>query len=277
MNHACRYALVRFMPYAQTGEFANVGVVLMSQSARFFGCRMLDRVGRITAFFDELDVGVYKRARDTFRDEITRVGEMAQRAFIGAVNGPSIDFANFAFDEIVKPRQAIIYADTHRAVLANDPAEKLNELYEHYVGRSFVTPVYQERIVEQRVRSILRAADLQIAYQARVLGTGYKAKLPFVRVNEDGVAVKLIKPLDLGQDDPTRLYDHGWEWVGRVKKLQRDGELRGDALFAVRPPQQNFGASASAFADLKQEFERAGITTSNDDDREKILEFATSD
>ena len=25
---ACRYAIVQFMPYAETGEFANVGVVL---------------------------------------------------------------------------------------------------------------------------------------------------------------------------------------------------------------------------------------------------------
>ncbi|MFP3758365.1 DUF3037 domain-containing protein, partial [Cupriavidus sp. SIMBA_020] len=67
MKHACRYALVRFMPYPETGEFANVGVVVMSPTARFFGYKLLDRVGRITAFFDELDVTVYKRARDTFR------------------------------------------------------------------------------------------------------------------------------------------------------------------------------------------------------------------
>ncbi|MEJ0003002.1 MAG: DUF3037 domain-containing protein [Pararobbsia sp.] len=194
MKHACRYALVRFMPYPQTGEFANVGIVLMSASARFFGCRMLDRTGRITSFFEGLDAAVYKGARDIFKTELHRIGDTVQRAFVGAVNSPSVDFANFAFDELVKPRQAIIYADRDRAIVADDPASTIEELFDYYVGRSFITPVYQERVVEQRVRSILRAADLQDAYQARVLGTDYKAKLPFVRVNDEGLAIKLIKP-----------------------------------------------------------------------------------
>lgn len=274
MKHTCRYALVRFMPYTETGEFANVGVVVMSQTARYFGYKLLDRVGRITAFFDELDANVYRRARETFRDELGRVSEMVQRAFIGAVNGPSNDFANFAFDELVKPRQAIIYVDAPRAALVEDPREALTRFYDHYVGRSFVTPVYQERMVEQRVRNILRAADLQKDFQARVLGDGYQARLPFVKVDAKGRAVKLIKPMDFDRADPTRLYDHGWEWIGKINKLKRDGSLLGDVLFAVRAPQQQFSSVASAYADVKHEIERSNIRIAEEDDSAKIVEFA---
>ncbi|MGU7780500.1 DUF3037 domain-containing protein [Burkholderia sp. PU8-34] len=278
MKHACRYALIRFMPYAETGEFANVGVVLMSPTARYYGYKLLDRVGRITAFFDELDASVYRRARDTYREELARVGEMIERAFIGAVNGPSADFANFAFEELVKPRQAIIYADAPRAAMIDDPADALSKFFEHYVGRSFVTPAYQERQVEQRIRNILKAADLQKLYQARVLGTDYQARLPFVRVDKNGVATRLIKPLDLGRNDPTRVFDHGWEWLGKIRKLTHDRQLRGKALFAVRAPEDNFGASSAAFAEVKQEFERvSNIVVAEEHEQEKILAFATDD
>jgi hypothetical protein len=262
------------MPYTETGEFANVGVVLMSPTARFFGYKLLDRVGRITSFFDELDANVYRRARETFREELTRISEMIQRAFIGAVNGPNGDFANFAFDELVRPKQAIIYSDAPRAALVDDPSEALTEFYEHYVGRSFVTPVYQERMVEQRVRNILKAADLQKEFQARVLGIDYQARLPFVKTDERDVAIKLIKPLDLNRKDPTRLYDHGWEWIGKIKKLKRDGFLHGEALFAVRAPQEKFTVAASAYADVKQEIERSNIRVAEEADSDKILEFA---
>ncbi|RQU99441.1 DUF3037 domain-containing protein [Burkholderia cenocepacia] len=274
MKHACRYALVRFMPYPETGEFANVGVVVMSPTARFFGYKFLDRVGRITAFFDELDANVYKRARETFRDELGRIGQMIERAFIGAVSGSSVEFINFAFDELVRPREAIIYTDAPRAAVVADPRVSLQELYDHYVGRSFVTPVYQERMVEQRVRGILKSVDLQKAYQARVLGLDIQARVPFVKVDEKDRAVRLIKPLDLDRHDPTRLYDHGWEWLGKIKKLRRDGQLHGDAMFVLRPPESRFDASASVYADVKSELERAEFEVAEESEVNRITRFA---
>lgn len=274
MKHACRYALVRFMPYPETGEFANVGVVVMSPTARFFGYKLLDRVGRITAFFDELDATVYKRARETFRDELGRIGQMIERAFIGAVNGPSADFANFAFDELSRPREAIIYADLPRGAIVADPRAALNEFFDHYVGRSFVTPVYQERMVEQRVRGILKAVDLQKAYQTRVLGLDIQARVPFVKVDDKDRAVRLIKPLDLDRSDPTRLYDHGWEWLGKIKKLRRDKQLNGEALFVLRPPESRFDSTAAVYADVKSELERADIQVAEESEVERITRFA---
>jgi len=52
---ACQYALLRFRPFVETGEFANVGVVMLAPEARFFGYRLLKRYGRITQFFHQLD------------------------------------------------------------------------------------------------------------------------------------------------------------------------------------------------------------------------------
>jgi hypothetical protein len=277
MKHACRYAIIRFMPYVETGEFANVGVVLISPTAKFFGYRMLDRVRRVTAFFDELDPNVFRRARKTYLEEMGRIGTSIENAFCDATNGASPSYAKFAFSELVKPRQAILYADAERVVLTDDPAEKLGDLFDHYVGRAFASKAYQERDVEKRVQRILRSADLTSLYKQQVLigDTSYRARLPFARLNDDGTAVRAIKPLFLGHDDPSRLYDHGWDWLGKVRKLRRDGKLVGNVLFAVHRPNEEFGARAAAFAEVTQDLAGEDFTEVVVDTQERdILAFA---
>ncbi|MEJ2767643.1 DUF3037 domain-containing protein [Mycetohabitans sp. B46] len=277
MKHACRYAIVRFMPYLETGEFANVGLLLMSPTARFFGFRMLDSVRRVTAFFDELDPNIFRRARKTYQQELMRIGASIEHAFCNVSPGLDPDYAKFAFTELVKPRQAIMYADAERAVLADDPAEKLLELFDHYVGRVFVTRAYQEREVEKGVQRILKSAELAALYKQQVLigDDAYRARLPFARINERGQAIRAIKPLFLAHDDPSRLYDHGWDWLGKVKKLRRDDKLIGDIMFAVRRPAEEFGPHAEAFADVKQDLEREDfISVVSDSDERGILAFA---
>ncbi len=37
----CNYAPVRFLPYRETGEFVNVGVVLHCPQTDFFGFRLI--------------------------------------------------------------------------------------------------------------------------------------------------------------------------------------------------------------------------------------------
>jgi hypothetical protein len=276
MKHACRYAIIRFMPYVETGEFANVGIVLISPTAKFFGYRMLDSVRRVTAFFDELDPNVFRRARRTYLEEVGRIGASIENAFCDATNGTSPAYAKFAFTELVKPRQAIMYADAERVVLADDPGEQLADLFAHYVGRAFATKAYQERNVERRVQQILKSAELTSLYKQHVIGDdAYRARLPFARLNDEGIAVRAIKPLFLGHDDPSRLYDHGWDWLGKVKKLRRDGKLAGDVLFAVHRPEEEFGARASAFAEVTQDLAHEDFIQVVPDTLERdILAFA---
>ncbi|EQD37440.1 phage associated protein, partial [mine drainage metagenome] len=52
MTTAARYAIIRFLPYAQTEEFANVGVVLHASATGAFIFRLNPKWRRIGAFFD---------------------------------------------------------------------------------------------------------------------------------------------------------------------------------------------------------------------------------
>ena len=40
---ACHYAIIRFLPYPETQEFANVGVVLACPESGYFGFKLEKR------------------------------------------------------------------------------------------------------------------------------------------------------------------------------------------------------------------------------------------
>lgn len=76
-NLACRYAIVHFLPYTETSEFANVGVVLACPATGYFGFRLeTRRYTRFTHFFRDLDKRVYLRSIAALRDELQRVGKL---------------------------------------------------------------------------------------------------------------------------------------------------------------------------------------------------------
>ena len=77
MTHAARYSIIRFLPYAETEEFANVGVAMFAPTARYFDFRLSNKWRRIGAFFDTLDRRVFAEGVRAFQEELARTRDMA--------------------------------------------------------------------------------------------------------------------------------------------------------------------------------------------------------
>ena len=80
---ACQYTIVRFLPYAETGEFANVGVVLACPATGYFDTRLLPtkNTRRITDFFDRLDKPIYRESLIYLGEEMERIREALSNRF----------------------------------------------------------------------------------------------------------------------------------------------------------------------------------------------------
>ena len=142
-QHACQYALLHFRPFVETGEFANIGVVLLAAENRFFGFRLLKHYGRIAQFFYPFDRELYVNGRELFNEELQRfAGELQRVAFNGLRPEPNLTLANSLFAELVRPRDTMFHFDEQRTVLADDPEAKLDALYDHYCERNFVSKDY---------------------------------------------------------------------------------------------------------------------------------------
>lgn len=269
---ACQYAIVRFLPYLETGEFANVGIVMLCPDAGYFEFKLMTRIRRITAFFEELDAGIYRRAATDFKLELKRI-----RNWLAHLPGHTmnVDLARHLFGELTRQREAMLRFDNVRVVLADDPAQKLDELFGHYVERNFATKAYHEQLLDKTVRKVLVEAKLNKQYQPETLGdiAAYHAKLPFV-YREGERALKAIKPLYLAQEAPAQIYDHGWAWFGKVEKLRALRLLPEQVLFPVQGPEEGCGERFDIFQEITAKLAANDVLVVPNVQTQKIIEFA---
>lgn len=135
----CMYAIVRYAPFVDTGEFANVGIVLMAPTARYFGYHLMGkRHGRVTRFFAQTNPKLFRAMLATLGEELEGKHQLLkQHGFADPFAPYDPEFAKNLFMEITRPREAIIRFSEVRGVLADDPQAKLQALYDHYVARDF--------------------------------------------------------------------------------------------------------------------------------------------
>lgn len=275
---ACQYAIVRFAPYVETGEFANVGILLMAPKAGFFGFKLQNRrYKRIARFFDDLDSKLYREAIRALKDELQRVDALLNaREFDGRKRFDDIAFVRQIFAEVVRPRESILRFSEPGIVLADDPEEKLTELFGFYVERSFVTKQYQETILENGVRKWLCNANLGERFQSMTIGDeNYQARFPFVE-QFDHQPVKAIKPLHLAQGQPTKIREHGATWIYRVSELRARGKLPERILLPVDGPKEADERCQRAFDDIVASLRDTGAEVTEYANRRRILEFAAA-
>lgn len=272
---ACQYALLRFRPFVETGEFANVGIALLAPDARFFGFRILKRYGRITQFFHQLDRKIYLDGRQLFKEEMDRFAiELRRAALDGRKTQPNVLLARNLFAEVVRPREAMLQFSEQRVVLADDPKAKLLQLFDHYVERNFVTKEYQERLLENNVRKLLFGAQIGAQYQKGKVGTDdFSVNFPFVNL-VNGKVERVIKPLYLAQGDTTKILTHGGLWVDKVRRLRKRHALPEKVLFPVTEPAAN-SKPYHAFQEIRHDLLAENVEVVSANDEHKILRFAT--
>lgn len=275
MNVPCHYAIVRFMPFVETGEFANVGVLLFSPRGRYFGFKLLiNRHARVTNFFEQMEPKIFRSAMRTFREELQRIDQMLkQMGTDKRFRTLDTQGALALWSEIVKPRQTMLQLSASRLVLADDPKAKVQELFEYYVERNFATKEYQEKILERGVREWLRTAKLLDQFHpGRVGNDEYHAQFPFV-AGDDHRPDKIIKPLNLAYPEAARVIDHGGQWIVRINALKKRDLLPPNVLFAVSGPDDSTPCGR-AKREVVDELEHAGVIVVPYGNFQPIIEFA---
>ena len=270
---ACQYAIVRFTPFIETGEFANVGIVMISPKLDFFDFRLqTKRYARITRFFDDIDATVYKKTLQHFKAEMNRVADM----FALEAHNPAL--TQNLFSEITRPRETIVRFSQVRTVLTDNPEQQLDKLFAYYVERNFVTKKYKEVLLENDIRKLLNNANLGNKFSREQVGDeAYHVAFPFVQQIKNRPE-KIIKPLHLGHDEPTKIYDHGAAWVVKVKKLQAKKVLLAEKmLFTLAAPDTDTGNRFEAYKEIEHDLLQTGIQVVpflQNKSNQQIIEFA---
>lgn len=267
MSIACQYAIVRFLPYMETGEFANIGVLAFAPKTGYLDFKLAPAAfPRVSRFFAELDKKVYTRAVTGFSEELAEV-----RTIAGALWGK--DLATFG-QEVARPRESLIRFSEMRVLMTEDPAEALEALYERYVGRNFINKERREQVMVDAIKRQLRTKNLQQFYKQYTFKEDYR-KIQFPLVWNGEARHSIIKPLTLDQDDPSKLVEHADEWKRKIQWLLERNRIRQDELIIpIEPPTGGNDELKDAYRVAERDLDELGVGLVQFTDTAKIMEFA---
>jgi hypothetical protein len=129
MTTPCLYSIVRFSPYPETEEFANVGVVVCAPKEKFFDFQMTQRDDfRVCNFFH--DNCIFPVALDTFCQELSFAKGKSSKV-VGVLS-----LAQF-FNYFTAKRESILHFSPARVVMASNPKAEMEKIYNKYVNHCY--------------------------------------------------------------------------------------------------------------------------------------------
>ena len=276
---ACNYAVVRFLPYPEAGEFVNIGVVLHSPATGFFDYQLLDakRTSRVHGFFPELQKEHYRdglkhcaQELKRMRGEVGIAGKTAQQTTMNPAVGIAL------FRELIRPRETVIRFSNAGTALADEPEELLHELFQRYVLRMFARETeYQEEIMQRRVTNTLRQHRLITRFpQTQVGNEDFHVTFPFVFEPRIGLFARAIKPLNLAHDQSTKIIEHGEMWLTRIRRLRRINKAPQEMLFPVHRPARMEKRRHAACEEICAELQKLDVLIAAENDESAVLKFA---
>jgi len=264
------YTLVRLLPQVDAGEFANIGVLLACPKQGFFGFRLIKRYGRVTRFFEEFAGELFVRVRREIEAELRHI-----RTQVGARGAHDQTLIARVLQDLTQPRESMVRYSPLRLVMTDDAEAELNRLVARYVQRD-VDGLRQRReeALTRHVNRVLRTKQLAGAFEPEEVGPDeFPVPLPLVH-ERDGQVVAAIKPLDLTQDEPVKIYEHGGLWVQRLRRLQHLNALPAGMLVPVEGPKAEDARRYRAYAEIVSELRELRVEVTDAANNARILAFA---
>lgn len=120
----CNYALLQFLPYPETGEFVNVGVLVSCMEPcllHFTGEREMPE--RVKAMFPRQNERAFADAMAALQTDMERAKS--------SVRDPK--GCHLVFGELVRRRESILRFGEVRTILTGAPRQLVEELFRRYV------------------------------------------------------------------------------------------------------------------------------------------------
>lgn len=269
-QYAMRFAVIRFMPYVQTREFANIGIILTHPKSGYFDFKIEHRYSRLSKFFRHFEPSVYKVVTKAFAAELQRIKELAAESTPEQIRS--------MLDHLTRPREAVIMAASAGATVAASPQQELDRLFDYYIGHSFAQNP-QEAELKRYIQALVKQIHTPLPFKEITVGdkSGFHATIPLVQQTEEGQIRKIIKPIFFGQKDPADIYHKSDKWIASMKRLQSGGYLdQSEILFAYEPPIQPGRAQEKALSDVLNDLQAHHFLIADKQDTGKIRQFASA-
>ncbi|NCH88146.1 DUF3037 domain-containing protein [Cronobacter dublinensis] len=270
MTTPCLYSIVRYAPFAETEEFANIGVVVCAPQKHLLLFRLTQgNDARVTAFFK--DDTIFPLAKDAVSKELFFAQEHTKNVRTAE------DVANF-FSYLTAKRESIFHFSSTRVVLSESPEKELHRLYDKFVNHTDYNKERREEILAKELKNRLNSySELRHIFRKETFGGELiRFSMPFVAKHEDEVLCA-IKPLAFEQKDAGKMMEHCDSWVSRINRAVNEGLLnRSSVLFTIDERKKPSSSVSKAMNEIRRTFDSNLLAHFNHNDEKSIIQFAKS-
>lgn len=265
MKYACLYSIVRFAPFAETEEFANIGIVLTAPSVARMEYRLARKnFGRVNRFFECQDL--FAKAMEVAETELEQV-----KAFTyGAMETQIVSHFRF----LTEAKETLIRFSPMRPIMVTDFTATLNELYGRYIDRQVDgQPRCEEKMVKE-IRQLFKNVEINSFHDGTLIGELARLHLPLVHRTEDSVAA--IKPLAFDQTEPSGILAHCDEWLAKLERAAEEDLIQYDNVLIpiVFPLSETPERNKKAAQKATDSIDKRGILWVDMSQHAKITDFA---
>jgi hypothetical protein len=156
MKTAYTYTILRYVHDVTSGEFANVGVVLLAPETGYAGALCRDTYGRISKMFPDMNREGFKSQMRYIESRIDELGDRL-RGELSLEPAPA-DAGELARSVVPHDDSSLQWGPVGGG-LCDDPAQKLEELFSRYVTQFDEKGALRSRTDEQVWSRFKRALD----------------------------------------------------------------------------------------------------------------------
>ena len=266
MKYSCIYSIVRFAPFAETEEFANVGVILSAPAIGRMEYRLARRnLKRVNHFFECNDL--FAKAMEIAQNELDAVQAMTREAQEAQIVN------HFRF--LTEPKESLIRFSPMRSILAENFDATLDALFARYIERQGVERDRREEVMVREIRAMFAETSIRSFRDETLTGELTKLHLPLVHRNE---VVAAIKPLAFDQAEPNAILDHCDQWMMKFARAAAEGiiELRNVLIPVAAPAENNSPRHRKAVQIARESIQDRGLQLADYHASQKIAAFAQS-
>lgn len=258
------------MPFADTEEFANIGIILcVPKQGLMFYKLVKSTDSRVKAFFR--DDRIYPFAKEAIVAELKFA-----RDNVGKFGSP--DMLSSFFHSFVSKRESIFQFSDSRVIMSEFPAKTLESLYDRYINHTDYTPERREDILAKELHMRFETYnDLKRVFRRETIGGEFaKFTMPLVAMS-DGYASCSIKPLAFDQSDSSKMMEHCDKWTARVIRAADEGLLSlPGVLFPIAGLLKATVLAKNALEKIYKTFGSYHIKCVGHDDEQSIIHFDKS-
>jgi len=267
---AYQYSIVRFMPFPDAEEFANVGVIVAFPQSNTLKLQLdTTHHKRVTDFFGlKRNRALYTQTLQAYARELEAVAQLVHIKNITATQ---------ALQGLTKPLQNLMQQSGVRTGLWKDAdateQDILSHLYRKYVHADSAKQEYREQVLERSLRAYLKDLNLAQPFKAGKLGdkNTFETSFSFIQHRQD--KTRVIKPLFLGQNEPSKIIEHGAGLITKLHSLKLFDSKPDDLLIIFESGTADSEHSRNNQQKLISELRKFG-DVSKSTDHEAISDFA---